>query len=136
MIDTFPQIAVVVGGFLNVAAGGIVLAQAQPQAPDTIGSGALMGGAGLILALTGFLKGFWDDRKDSRQVDLEKYRLARSVDTQAIESLYDWAQAVTRTNPKLPAAPRFPADEQNAGQDTHSRTSLNPVQQTGRGQDV
>lgn len=109
--DAYSSIATSIGGLVTTAGGGILLAQAQNPDPSGIGSGTLVGGAGLVLAFTGILKGFWDDRKDQRQTDLAKYRIKHeTASSKAIKRTYEWIERARKINPDLPATPELPSE--------------------------
>lgn len=76
---------------------------------DNVGTGTLIGGAGLVAAFTALVKGFWDDRKDARQTDLEKLRIDRSISNRrAVRSIHLWIISAHRTTPTLPSPPDLP----------------------------
>jgi hypothetical protein len=95
-----PTLAVAFGGGVVAIVGGL-LGQI-----DNVGTGTLIGGAGLVAAFTALVKGFWDDRRDARQTDLEKLRIDRSIgNRRAIRTIHQWIVDAHRTTPTLPVAP-------------------------------
>ena len=95
-----PTSAVAFAGGMVAFVGGLV------GQTDSVATGTLIGGAGLAAALTALAKGFWDDRKDSRQTELERLRIERTVgNRRAIRQLHAWVVEARRTNPSLPPAP-------------------------------
>jgi hypothetical protein len=100
-----------VGGLL--AAGTAVIAEAV--APDaTLGASSfLLGGAGLIAAISAFTKDYWSDRQKQREheVSLLRLKLRNGRASAALHELYNWAKAAQGAVPGLPAVPEFHYDE-------------------------
>jgi hypothetical protein len=95
------------GGIL--AAGAVVVAETVSTDP-TMGAGSfLLGGAGLVAALSAFTKDFWLDRQKQRDHELDKLRLRSRNDKsiQAIEALLAWAKAARAVVSTLPSVPEI-----------------------------
>src|SRR3954471_8294784 len=98
------------GGLL--ATGAAVVAQAM--APDNaMGTGSfLLGGAGLIAAISAFTKDFWTDRQKQREHEAAMLRMKlRSCRTcNALYELSAWARGARLAVPALPPVPEFRLD--------------------------
>jgi hypothetical protein len=95
------------GGAL--AAGAVVVAEAVSTDP-TMGAGSvLLGGAGLVAAISAFTKDFWLDRQRQREHELARLRLLgrNEKSTQAIEALLEWARSARAAVGTLPPAPQI-----------------------------
>ncbi len=95
------------GGIL--AAGAVVVAETVSTDP-TMGAGSfLLGGAGLVAAISAFTKDFWLDRQKQRDHELDKLRLRSRNDKsiQAIEALLAWAKAARAAVSTLPPIPEI-----------------------------
>jgi hypothetical protein len=107
---TFKTIALA-GGLL--ATGAAVLAEAG--APDaSVGAGSfLLGGAGLIAAISAFTKDFWSDRQKQREheVAMLRIRLRSCRACSAVLELQHWAKAAQTAVPTLPPVPELHFDE-------------------------
>ena len=80
------------GGLL--ATGAAVLAEVTTTDP-TVGTGSfLLGGAGLIAAISAFTRDYWTDRQKQREheVMLLRIRLKNCLTCAALHDLYIWAQ--------------------------------------------
>jgi hypothetical protein len=94
-----------VGGLL--ATGAAVIAETL-STDTTVGTGSfLLGGAGLIAAISAFTKDYWSDRQKQRDHELSMLRikLRSSRNSDAIHQLYNWARAAHGAMPSLPAVP-------------------------------
>ena len=93
------------GGLL--ATGAAVVAQAV--APDNaMGTGSfLLGGAGLIAAISAFTKDFWTDRQKQRDHEISKLRIQRRAchTCHSLGRLYAWARMSQLAVPGLPPVP-------------------------------
>jgi len=97
----------VTGGVL--AAGAVVVAEAVSTDP-TLGAGSfLLGGAGLVAAMSAFSKDFWLDRQKQRENELAKLRIrSRNAEAvQALQALLEWTKAARAAVPTLPPPPEF-----------------------------
>jgi hypothetical protein len=96
------------GGVL--AAGAVVVAETVSTDP-TMGAGSyLLGGAGLVAALSAFSKDFWLDRQKQREHELDKLRLRGRGDEaarRALEALVEWTKAARAAITTLPPAPEI-----------------------------
>jgi hypothetical protein len=103
--DATTRAVTLVGGL--VATGVAVWAETISSDP-AIGTGSfLLGGAGLIAAISAFTKDFWTDRQRQREHELFilrlKYRNCRSCN--ALHEIYAWARSAREAVPALPAVP-------------------------------
>jgi hypothetical protein len=111
----------VVGGL--VATGAAVIAEAISSDP-TVGTGSfLLGGAGLIAAISAFTKDYWTDRQKQRDHEVSMLRLKlRSCRTcNALHELYNWARAAHAAVPALPAVPPDIRFDDNGEADPENR---------------
>jgi hypothetical protein len=95
----------VTGGVL--AAGAVVVAETVSVDP-TVGAGSfLLGGAGLVAALSAFSKDFWLDRQKQREHELAKLRIRGRSDeaAQALQALLEWTKAARAAVASLPPPP-------------------------------
>jgi hypothetical protein len=115
-MEIIPEITtktVALGGGL-LATGAAVIAQAV-STDNAMGTGSfLLGGAGLIAAISAFAKDFWTDRQKQRDHEIAKLRIKlRSGRTcHALHQLYGWARAAHLAMPGLPAVPEVRLDEE------------------------
>ena len=101
-----------VGGL--VAAGAAVIAELS-STDSTVGTGSfLLGGAGLIAAVSAFVKDYWTDRQKQREheVALLRIRLRSSRASCGILELYNWAKAAHAAVGTLPPVPELHLDEE------------------------
>ncbi len=95
------------GGLL--AAGAAVIAQATTT--DTpVGTGSfLLGGAGLIAAISAFTKDYWTDRQKQREheVALLRLKLRNCQTCNALHELYNWAREARASVATLPQVPEL-----------------------------
>lgn len=99
-----PRSLAVTGGLL--ATGAAVVAEATPDA--AVGTGSfLLGGAGLIAALSAFTKDYWSDRQKQREheVALLRIKLRGCRTRSALLELYGWAKAARTADSTLPPVP-------------------------------
>jgi hypothetical protein len=92
-----------------VAAGAMVVAESVSTDP-TMGAGSfLLGGAGLIAAVSAFTKDFWLDRQKQREHELAKLRILNRNEKsiQAVEALLDWAKGARAAVSTLPPVPEI-----------------------------
>jgi len=84
---------------------------AQGIGNDTaVGTGSyLLGGAGLIAAISAFTKDYWSDRQRQRDHEIALLRMKlRSCRTcNALHELYSWARSARTAVPGLPPVPDF-----------------------------
>ena len=89
-----------------------MVAQASP--PDTsVGTGSfLLGGAGLIAAVSAFTKDYWTDRQKQREHEVAVLRIKlRICQAQgAVQELYGWVRAAHAAVPTLPPVPELRLD--------------------------
>jgi hypothetical protein len=102
--DVTTKTVAVMGGLL--ATGAAVVAQATTD--TSVGTGSfLLGGAGLIAAVSAFTKDYWTDRQKQRDHELSllriKLRTCRTCN--AVHELYNWAKAAHAAMPALPCVP-------------------------------
>jgi len=98
------------GGLL--AAGAAVIAEAT-STDTTIGTGSfLLGGAGLIAAISAFTKDYWTDRQKQRdhEVAVLRIKLFRCRTCNALHELYNWARAAHAAVSALPPVPEIYPD--------------------------
>ena len=81
-------------------AGGLVAASAAVLAETissdtTVGTSSfLLGGAGLIAAISAFTKDYWSDRQKQREHEVSLLRLKlRNRTSTSLHELYNWAKA-------------------------------------------
>jgi hypothetical protein len=94
-------------------AGGLVatttaLVAETISADPTVGAGSfLLGGAGLIAAISAFTKDFWQDRQKQREHELAKLRIRARSDhaAEAVEAVLVWIKAAREADVALPPAP-------------------------------
>ncbi|QEH38662.1 hypothetical protein OJF2_72680 [Aquisphaera giovannonii] len=103
--------ATLVGGLL--ATGAAVIAEAT-SADSSVNTGSfLLGGAGLVAAISAFSKDYWSDRQKQRdhEVCVLRLKLRNSRSSASVQALYAWARAAHDAVPTLPAIPEIRADE-------------------------
>ena len=101
------------GGLL--AAGAAVIAQATTT-DTTVGTGSfLLGGAGLIAAISAFTKDYWTDRQKQRdhEVALLRIKLRNCQTCNALHELYNWAKAAHASVTTLPPVPELHLEEES-----------------------
>lgn len=99
-------------------AGGVVATlgalTAQAVANDNaVGTGSfLLGGAGLVAAISAFTKDFWSDRQKQRDHEATMLRLKlRNCRTcGALHELFAWARVARQALPTLPPVPEIRFD--------------------------
>ncbi len=112
--DVTTKSIAVMGGLL--ATGAAVIAQATTD--PSVGTGSfLLGGAGLIAAISAFTKDYWTDRQKQRdhELSLVKIKLRACRTCNAVHDLHNWAKAAHAAVPGLPAVPEFRQDSDGAG---------------------
>jgi hypothetical protein len=100
-----------VGGLM--ATGAAVVAESV-STENTVGTGSfLLGGAGLVAAISAFTKDYWSDRQKQRdhEVSLLRLKLRSCRTCNALHELYNWARAVHGAVPALPAVPDLRFDD-------------------------
>lgn len=100
-----------VGG---LAATGVAVVAEAVSSDNAVGTGSfLLGGAGLIAAVSAFAKDYWSDRQRQREheVSLLRLKLRPCRTCSAVHELYNWARAVRDTVPALPMVPDLRFDE-------------------------
>lgn len=99
---------------LNLAYAGGLLATGTALVAETVstdpavGAGSfLLGGAGLIAALSAFTKDFWQDRQKQRDHELATLRLRARADhaAEVVEAVLGWIKAAHDKDDSLPPAP-------------------------------
>ena len=101
-----------VGGL--VATGAAVIAE-YSSGDGSVGTGSfLLGGAGLVAALSAFTKDYWTDRQKQRdhEVALLKIKLRSCRTSCGILELYSWAKAAHAAVGSLPAVPELHLDDE------------------------
>jgi hypothetical protein len=96
-----------------IAASVAVIAQAT-STDSTVGTGSfLLGGAGLIAAISAFTKDYWTDRQKQRdhEVALLRIKLRNCRACNSLNELYNWARAAKSAVPGLPPVPEHHVDE-------------------------
>jgi hypothetical protein len=99
------------GGLL--ATGAAVVAQAISTDPS-VGTGSfLLGGAGLIAAVSAFTKDYWTDRQKQREHELNVLRIKLRVcrADAAVHAMYNWVRAAHAAVPTLPPVPELHLDD-------------------------
>lgn len=126
---------VVAAGSGVVHAGASVLAQVTPgnvsDVATSIGTGTVfVGMAGLITAISAALKPVWEDRRERRQLEKEKYQAEMESRVKIVRyqthdqrrnwlvtELYEWSQKVSKLDPRFPSPPDWTpisiADQRN-----------------------
>jgi hypothetical protein len=104
--DVTTKTVALIGGLL--ATGAAVVAQATTD--TSVGTGSfLLGGAGLIAAVSAFTKDYWTDRQKQPEHELSllrlKLRTCRACN--AVHELYTWAKAAHAAMPALPCVPEL-----------------------------
>jgi hypothetical protein len=99
------------GGLL--ATGAAVVAQAS-STDTSVGTGSfLLGGAGLVAAISAFTKEYWTDRQKQREHEVNvlrmKLRVCRSH--AAVTAIYNWLRAAHAAVPTLPPVPELHLDD-------------------------
>lgn len=96
-----------------VAAGAAVIAEAVTTDP-TVGTGSfLLGGAGLIAAVSAFTKDYWTDRQKQREHEVALLRIkTRNHQTHdGLREMYNWAKAAKLAVSSLPPVPELSLDD-------------------------
>lgn len=91
------------------ATTGALVAQTVSSDP-AVGAGSfLLGGAGLIAALSAFTKDFWQDRQKQREHELAKLRLQTRGDRLEVvlTEVLGWIKAAHANDAGLPPAPEL-----------------------------
>jgi hypothetical protein len=110
-----PEITVrsitLVGGL--VAAGVAVIAEATSSDPSMNTGSYLLGGAGLVAAISAFSKDYWSDRQKQRdhEVSVLRLRLRAGRPCHSLQDLHDWAKAAREAVPTLPTVPSIRTDD-------------------------
>src|SRR3954451_8702109 len=95
-----------------VATGAVVVAEAVSTDNAVGTSSFLLGGAGLIAAISAFTKDYWSDRQKQREHEVSLLRLRlRNRSSTALLELYTGPKAAQAAVPGLPAAPEFHQDD-------------------------
>lgn len=99
------------GGLL--ATGAAVVAQSI-STETSVGTGSfLLGGAGLIAAVSAFTKDYWTDRQKQREheVNVLRIKLGVSRADAAVHAMYNWVRAAHVAVPTLPPVPELHLDD-------------------------
>lgn len=75
-----------------------------------VGTGSfLLGGAGLIAAVSAFTKDFWQDRQKQREHELASLRIRARADRaeDVVSALLGWIKAARAADPSLPPVPEI-----------------------------
>ncbi|WP_165068421.1 hypothetical protein [Paludisphaera rhizosphaerae] len=89
------------------ATTGALVAQAVSSDP-AVGAGSfLLGGAGLIAAVSAFTKDFWQDRQKQREHELARLKIRAKNDQAdaALAAVLAWIRAAHQADAGLPPAP-------------------------------
>lgn len=89
------------------ATTGALVAQTVSTDP-AVGAGSyLLGGAGLIAAVSAFTKDYWQDRQKQRDYELAKLKLRARDDRSeaALAAILSWIRAAHAADAALPPAP-------------------------------
>ena len=100
------------GGLL--ATGAALVAQAS-STDTSVGTGSfLLGGAGLIAAVSAFTKDYWTDRQKQREHEVAVLRIKLRVCRAhgALDELYNWVRAAHAAVPTLPPVPELHLDDE------------------------
>ncbi|MDG3005512.1 hypothetical protein [Paludisphaera mucosa] len=98
----------------NLAYAGGLLATTTALVAETVstdpavGAGSfLLGGAGLIAAISAFTKDFWQDRQRQREHELARLRFRAQANraNEALDAVLTWIKEARLTVSALPAAP-------------------------------
>lgn len=101
-----------VSGLLGL--GATVIAQAAPpggqlgEIATSLGTGSvLVGGSGILIAISTLLKPYWEDRQKNREFEERKLRISMSLRRNNLitRNMYDWIVQAKKQNPSLPQAP-------------------------------
>lgn len=96
----------------GVAATTTALVADAVSTDPAVGAGSfLLGGAGLIAAISAFTKDFWQDRQKQRDHELAALRVRARIDRadDAVEVLMSWIKAARAADASLPPAPEIAA---------------------------
>lgn len=107
------------GGLL--ATGAAVIAEAT-STDTAVGTGSfLLGGAGLIAAISAFAKDYWSDRQKQRDhgVAVLRIKLRSCRAGAALHELHNWAQAAHTAVATLPAVPELHFDDDEPEMENH-----------------
>jgi hypothetical protein len=100
-----------------VATGAALVAEAvSPE--NAVGTGSfLLGGAGLLAAVSAFARDYWIDRQKQRdhEVSMLRLKLRACRTCNAVHEIYGWAKAVHDAVPALPPVPDLRLDEPSDG---------------------
>jgi hypothetical protein len=115
-MNPFPAITTktvtLMGGL--IATGSAVIAE-YVSSDSPVGTGSfLLGGAGLVAAISAFTKDYWTDRQKQRdhEVALLKIKLRSCRTSKGLFELYTWARAAQAAVGTLPAVPELHLDEE------------------------
>lgn len=106
-VPDFSQNLAYMGG---LAATTTALVADAVSTDPAVGAGSfLLGGAGLIAAISAFTKDFWQDRQKQREHELAALRIRERGDRieGAVEGLLAWIKAARAADATLPPAPEF-----------------------------
>lgn len=105
LYSDLPQGLTYAGGLL--ATTGALVAQTVSSDP-AVGTGSyLLGGAGLIAALSAFTKDYWQDRQKQREHELamEQVKARDEHVERTLARVVAWIKAARASNESLPPAP-------------------------------
>jgi ABC-type phosphate transport system substrate-binding protein len=103
-----------VSGLLG--AGATVIAQAAPSGGQlgdiatSLGTGSvLVGGSGVLIAISTLLKPYWEDRQKNREFEERKLKISTSLRRNNVitRNMYDWIVQARKQNPSLPPPPEW-----------------------------
>jgi hypothetical protein len=106
-VPDFSQNFGYIGGLAATTAA--LIADAVSTDP-TVGAGSfLLGGAGLIAAISAFTKDFWQDRQKQREHELAALRIRERSDRaeDAAEAVLAWIKAARAADATLPPFPEI-----------------------------
>ncbi len=107
------------GGLL--ATGAAVIAKAT-STDTTVGTGSFpLGGAGLLAAISAFIKDYWLDRQRQRdhEVAVLRIKLRSYRASAALHELHNWAKAAHTAVATLPAVPELHFDDDEPDMENH-----------------
>jgi hypothetical protein len=111
-LSGLPSRAITMTGGLLVA-GAAMIAEATTT-DTTVGTGSfLLGGAGLIAAISAFTKDYWTDRQKQREHEVALLRIKnRHTQTHnCLREMYNWAKAAHAAVSGLPPVPELHLDD-------------------------
>ncbi|OJW18824.1 MAG: hypothetical protein BGO49_17525 [Planctomycetales bacterium 71-10] len=106
----FPDVSQNLAYMGGLAATTTALIAESVSSEPAVGAGSfLLGGAGLIAAVSAFTKDFWQDRQKQREHELAALRIRSRADRAeaVVAALLGWIKAARAADPALPPAPEI-----------------------------